>query len=178
MPYEIVEAPDAVRIYGACFVDGLRVEKPLEVDGDLIVNGLVIAPDITVRNGSFIAREWRAAGVNAMIYGTFAPFDVPSTVRYTWLRPVFEMPTATCWQTEDVIASVVTLFTRPELVTDMTVAAPWLAKALARPNCGRARVLLQAALEELRTAQALTPLGRAVVDPLLAHNDLPKHWRW
>ncbi len=177
MPYELVENPEAIFIYGVCFVDTLLVAKPLFIEGDLITHA-VSAPKITVVNGSLVAKLIECDDVRADILGVALESGyIKDSWRWNYLRPFTELPREDDWTSEHSIENVVRLFEHPGLVKDPAVAKMLLAKVRARPTCGRARVLFGIALEELVEKDALTELGVAVAWPFIA-DDLPKDWRW
>jgi hypothetical protein len=178
MAYEIIENDSAVMIHGNCFIDELVTMKPIIVEGDLVTNR-VRATTLTVRHGSLLAGCIEATDVDVDILG----LPLPSTfwadrARYIWLRPFKRLPDPSAWTSEASIRNVIEMFLWSELTTNVAPIERLLTKVSARPSCGRARVLFQYALEELRDTKSLTPLGDRVVMHLLDNDDLPQHWRF
>lgn len=184
MAYEIVETADTLAIHGNCFIDELITGKTIVVDGDLVADR-VAARAVSVVRGSLLCPKvsvMASGSADAEILGVYAldrAFVAPKNWSYRWLRPVFGRPDERKWSSEHSIRGVAATLEHPAIVAkhvgSVTAA---LEKALARPTCGRARVLFHFALEELRDHDALTPLGAQVVACMLREDDLPKNWRW
>jgi hypothetical protein len=83
------------------------------------------------------------------------------------------------WTGTESIQCVAAMFRHPAIVTDPVRVEHYLAKVLARPTCNRARVLFDAALDDLAAdPSVLTPLGMQVVALLVLNETLPRHWRF
>jgi hypothetical protein len=184
MPYEIVENDAAVMIHGTCFIDELTTPKEIVVDGDLVAKRIA-AKGVYVAHGSLVCPTIVVApshGVYAEILGLFQldrPFVAPPHWMFKWLRPVFEPPDPAQWDSTHTIEHVCAMLEHPAVVArPHAPTTALLAKVRRHPTCGRARVLFQVALETLKEHDAFTPLGRQVAETFLAHDQLPKDWRW
>lgn len=180
--YELVDNGATIQLFGNAFLPELRTDRPVIVDGDLVVPGVLEAPHITVAHGSLIAPNTVCASVTAEILAIFdlsQPFVPHPGWRFTWLRPCWRLPAESQWSSEASIESVVQTFLQPEIVRETAVIEMLMQRVRARPACLRARVLFAVALEELMEhPTALTPLGRQVAECLLAQPRLPDHWRF
>jgi hypothetical protein len=181
MPYECIETATEVQFYGNAFVDDVSTHKPVIVDGDLIASH-ILAPSVRLKNGSLVCPHIESPHLEIEILGVHdlsRPVADRVGLTYTWLRPVIEPLDPTHWTGTETIASVAAMFEHPAIIGDATKAKPFIARALARPSCGRARVLFDAALDELASElYLLTPLGQQVISLFILNEDLPRHWRF
>jgi hypothetical protein len=183
VPYERIETDTEVQFYGAAFVDVVETHKPIVVDGDLVASRIA-APSIRLTHGSLICPKIECPLVDTEILGTFdltQPVPERKGWTYRWLRPILPecVPDESRWMNVDSIRSVAALFQHPALIGQATKAQPFIARALARPSCARARVLFDSALDELTSEAALlTPLGQQTLMLFLLHEELPSHWRF
>lgn len=179
--YELVDTDASLQFFGNVFVPELTSSKPVIVDGDLVCNW-VCAPELSVRNGSLIARYIEVPKLHADILGVFdlsRPFSTPNAWTYKWLRPIVDVPNEAAWKSEESIVNVATLFARPEIVTDPVYVHHFIDRILSRPSCLRARVLFAVAIEALsERPESLTPLGRQVVVCFTKQESLPHYWRF
>jgi hypothetical protein len=181
--YERVETTTELQFYGAAFVDVIETYKPIIVDGDLI-SKRIAAPSIQLSHGSLICPKIECPLVHAEILGLFdlgGPFAPPQGWTYQWLRPVLPdgHPDERRWTGTESIQCVAAMLRHPAIVTDSSLVEPLLIRALARPTCNRARVLFDAAIDELaQKPHLLTPLGVQIVTALILNDTLPRHWRF
>jgi hypothetical protein len=148
-----------------------------------LVANYVMCPKLTLTHGSLLVPYIECDELAAEILGVFRlshAFEAPKSWAYVWLRPAWlPLPSALDFSAEYSIEATVKALMHPAITKNTKPIERLMARVRSRPSCGRARVLFQVALEELSAQEdAVTPLGRQVIDCLLKQPSLPENWRY